>query len=428
MRNYRTQSGGLLALAFAVALSLGIAAPAQAVPGSANDDIGDAQELKVGVEDTGHTGVGWWDHDWYSFDLDEPGYVTLQFGSKVDDHYSLFVELFDSVRGADEHDYLYHEQFNALEKTNTSCKVGLPAGTYYLHVENVCDLDKYDYNTYSVKVNFTPAPNWETEINGELDVADPIKVGETINACTQSFPSTWSEYDYFTFEVDPQGGTYQVTFESSRSAKASWDLELLDENGDVVKQGDIFGQRYDFDGKATAHTTDAVRLDGGTYFVRIKGNQAAVGVDYKLTVSKTQTMYRLYNKYTGEHLYTASTTELKSLVALGWTDEGIGWTAPTYGDPVYRLYNPYAPGGDHHYTMSSDEYEKLKGLGWKGEGVAWHTAPSDGGVPLYRQFNPYVQSCTHNYTASKDENDALVELGWVAEGTAWYGVQIAETR
>lgn len=130
--------------------------------------------------------------------------------------------------------------------------------------------------------------------------------------------------------------------------------------------------------------------------------------------------YRLYNPYSGEHLYTESASERDNLVSLGWNYEGLGWNAPTSGSEVYRLYNPYS--SDHHYTMSRDEYDSLVSIGWVGENVCWHSAPKSTGVPIYRQFNPYAWIGTHNYTTSASERDHLVSLGWVDEGVAWYGV------
>ena len=141
-------------------------------------------------------------------------------------------------------------------------------------------------------------------------------------------------------------------------------------------------------------------------------------------LSGAQYMYRLYNPYTGEHFYTASASERDGLVEVGWNDEGTGWTAPEAGEPVYRLYNSYAPGGDHHYTTSAEERDGLIKVGWTDEGIGWATAGEDG-VPLYRQYNPYAATGTHNYTTSKEENDGLVSLGWRAEGISWYGVDIS---
>ena len=137
----------------------------------------------------------------------------------------------------------------------------------------------------------------------------------------------------------------------------------------------------------------------------------------------TQQMHRLYNQWTGEHFYTASTNERDELVKVGWAYEGVGWTAPSSSKtPVYRLYNPYVTGGDHHYTTSASERGELVEAGWRYEGVGWYSDDAKG-VPLYRQYNPYAKTGTHNYTADKNENDTLVKLGWRAEGIGWYGVK-----
>ena len=137
-------------------------------------------------------------------------------------------------------------------------------------------------------------------------------------------------------------------------------------------------------------------------------------------------MYRLYNPNSGEHFYTASSSERDDVIAAGWNYEGIGWTAPSASKtPVYRLYS----GSDHHYTTSTSERDSLISSGWSYEGVSWYSCPGDGAVPLYRQFNPNVDpsapignSGSHNYTTSIDENDHLVSEGWKAEGVAWYGL------
>ena len=131
------------------------------------------------------------------------------------------------------------------------------------------------------------------------------------------------------------------------------------------------------------------------------------------------TMYRLYNRYTGEHFYTSDVSERDRLVSVGWSYEGVGWVAPVSGDPVYRLYNGHVRGGDHHYTTSASERDSLVRAGWSYEGVGWR---SGGSVPVYRQYNPYARTGTHNYTADGSENDRLVSVGWRAEGVGWYAV------
>lgn len=127
------------------------------------------------------------------------------------------------------------------------------------------------------------------------------------------------------------------------------------------------------------------------------------------------TMFRLYNKNSGEHFYTKTAAEKNNLVKVGWKYEGIGWYAPDKGTPVYRLYNKNA--GDHHYTTNVNEKNNLVKVGWKYEGVAWY---SGGTKKVYRQYNPNAKSGAHNYTTNKAENDKLVKVGWRAEGIGWH--------
>lgn len=147
---------------------------------------------------------------------------------------------------------------------------------------------------------------------------------------------------------------------------------------------------------------------------------SAIAIPTSAFASQGTPMYRLYNRWTGEHLYTAKIEERNDLMWRYWNYEGIGWIAPKQSaTPVYRLYNPYT--SDHHYTTSKEEYDKCISRGWMGEDIAWYS-DEDKTVPLYRQFNPYETVGTHNYTISKAENDKLAKIGWKEEGIAWYGI------
>ena len=134
----------------------------------------------------------------------------------------------------------------------------------------------------------------------------------------------------------------------------------------------------------------------------------------------TQAMYRLYNPNSGEHFYTASTIERDSVIAAGWNDEGIGWTAPTSGIQVYRLYNSYA--GEHHYTTSAEERDMLVSVGWTWEEGGWFSDVNES-VPLYRAYNPNAFANNHHYTTDWGEFVTLLGLGWRDEGIGWHGVK-----
>lgn len=134
----------------------------------------------------------------------------------------------------------------------------------------------------------------------------------------------------------------------------------------------------------------------------------------------TNDMYRLYNPNSGEHFYTANTHERDLLKRVGWRDEGIGWYAPTSGDPVYRVYNPNA--GDHHYTPHKSERDHLVKVGWRYEGIGWYSDKMKT-IPLYRAYNPNAKAGSHNYTVDKKEQNHLIKVGWRDEKIAWYGAK-----
>ncbi len=138
-------------------------------------------------------------------------------------------------------------------------------------------------------------------------------------------------------------------------------------------------------------------------------------------IATHQDMFRLYNPYDGQHLYTADFKEAISIAEIGWRYEGVGWVAPKISDyPVFRLYNPYS--GDHHFTLDYNEYATLATIGWNQEGIGWYSDSSDQ-VPLYRQFNPYENVGTHNYTTDANEDEYLGSVGWWREGVAWYATR-----
>jgi hypothetical protein len=137
-------------------------------------------------------------------------------------------------------------------------------------------------------------------------------------------------------------------------------------------------------------------------------NSTSTDANLSATRVGQRAMYRLYNKWSGEHFYTCDETERDGLVKIGWTNESIGWVAPkTSSTPVYRLYNKYVVGGDHHYTISASERDSLKKAGWTYEGVGWYSV--DKGTlyrtPAYRQYNPqpiFMQSQLHNRCKRKE--------------------------
>lgn len=134
--------------------------------------------------------------------------------------------------------------------------------------------------------------------------------------------------------------------------------------------------------------------------------------------TKMVAVYRLYNPNGGKHCFTIDKDEVNKLAKLGWRYEGVGWYAPSQGDPVYRVYDK--SNGDHLYTMSKTEYNTLVKRGLVGEGVAFYSDKNKS-IPVYRMYNPNTGE--HFFTASIKERDGLRGRKWDWEGTGVYAMK-----
>lgn len=135
---------------------------------------------------------------------------------------------------------------------------------------------------------------------------------------------------------------------------------------------------------------------------------------------KADTVYRLYNRNTGEHFYTKNTYERSSLIQNGWNNEGVGWYGASSGEPVYRVYNPNSRGGDHYYTMSRYEAQSLVNKGWRWDNNGAPAFYSAGNTKLYVSYNPNAQSGSHNYTTNIYEQNSLLQNGWKYGSVSFY--------
>lgn len=133
--------------------------------------------------------------------------------------------------------------------------------------------------------------------------------------------------------------------------------------GAVDSKGNVL-INFEYDDIYDAGETDTnlilVKKDGGWYLYDTSYKEP------EKPATSYVTMYRVYNRYSGEHLFTPDASERDRLVGLGWSDEGVGWYAPERSDTkVYRMYNPYS--GDHLYTTDASERDQMVRDGWKYE-------------------------------------------------------------
>lgn len=171
------------------------------------------------------------------------------------------------------------------------------------------------------------------------------------------------------------------------------------------------------DGTDTLTNVERLVFDDGTI----------ITTDSITATSISSPVYRFYNKTSGTHFYTADAQERVTVTNKfpNFSFEGVAFNAfdtafTSNYSAVYRFYNKET--GTHFYTISSSERESVSNLAkYSYDGVSYYasTATGAGLDPLYRFYN--TNTGVHFYTASETERAAVSKLvGFVYEGVAYY--------
>ncbi|UYT09864.1 MucBP domain-containing protein [Lactococcus garvieae] len=220
-------------------------------------------------------------------------------------------------------------------------------------------------------------------------------------------------------EVVVQGGDVTVQYQTDKGVPLT---------NDIVLKGNV-GDSYTTSLKTfKGYTLQSIK--GNTTGKFIEATQKVIYIYKAETVSPPNKqvavdVYRLYNKKSQEHLYTADAHEYKRLpeISRDWVREGVNFRAYRKSDTstkaIYRVYNPKS--GEHLNTVDSNEVKTLVRKGWKNEGTAFY-GPKTGGKPVYRLFNPKAGIGAHFMTADSYEKSILTKAPkeWKYEGVAWW--------
>ena len=284
-------------------------------------------------------------------------------------------------------------------------------------------LDIINAANASVKDNEHPDTKFTVEVKDKGGLK--AKAGTyTVTLGVKEIPSLTKTITV-TVEEDPHDYVFNaddISIKTSEVAK----LDIIKASKASVKDNKNSASKF----TVVVKDKGGLKAKAGTYTVTL-GVKEVPSLTKKIKVKVTdatpkpdatyQTMYRVYNKNTGEHLYTASAFERNSLVKGGWSNEGIGWKAPTKGTAVYRVYNPNAQGGDHYYTASKFEAQSLVKTGWKWDNGGKPVFYSGGKTKVYVAYNPNAKSGSHNYTTSQFEQNTLLSQGWKYGKVQFYG-------
>ena len=231
-------------------------------------------------------------------------------------------------------------------------------------------------------------------------------------------PDGFSEFEINVFSEDVKAVSEVSITEQTVSLKKGETIKL----GKEIKPENAIKMPVTWESSdpsvATVEEGTVTAVNAGTATITVTVGGKSASCEVTVVEKEKVEMYRMYNPYTQEHLYTGLEGERDNLVSHGWIYEGFGFYAPKESStPMYRLYNPN--NSDHHYTASEEEIEFCVRNGWIREGICWY-ADDDKEVAQYRLFNPYIEVGSHHYTYSEEERDFLTSIGWIYEGIGFY--------
>ena len=239
-----------------------------------NDTVDTANSVAAGTTYYGSSRENK-DVDYYKINIVQAGYVSLSFGKEYDKDSSRrwYVTLYDGTQKK----LMSRTFYCGTEATETTCKVGVPSGTYYVKVEP----EYYHWSDvpYSLKVNYTSSNMWETEFNDTVDTANSMAAGTTYYGSSRER----DDVDYYKVNI-AQGGYVSLSFgheyESDTSRK--WNVILYDETQKELTKK-TFSCR-----ETNADTTDKIWLSAGTYYIKVQPDYYyGTDVTYSLNVRTT---------------------------------------------------------------------------------------------------------------------------------------------
>lgn len=209
------------------------------------------------------------DYDYYSFELADQGYVSIEFSKSTDtkkDRRIVTISSLEDVERPFYEETLYVSSLAGQE----GAKVGLSAGTYFICIKNYDQKNSYQD---TMTVHYTEATDWETEENNSLQTCDTISVNKQVNGTIMPIYGIGNDHDYYKFSV-PKNGVLSVTFDVDKTAPAdrSWFYTLLAADGKTKVL-------YDTSYKSNARSSETSRQIGvkaGEYYLEVKGSYPSI--------------------------------------------------------------------------------------------------------------------------------------------------------
>ncbi|MEY8189681.1 hypothetical protein AB4X15_08445 [Peribacillus simplex] len=202
--------------------------------------------------------------DYWKFTLKKPGQVTFNMNN-----YPGYAWDFEILDGSGNEFTGGTTDYSNKAMGVTARKVGLPAGTYYIHIE---DYTNSINKTYYFAVNFEENANVEYEFNNSSSAANKIKLNTPYVGEIQNY----SDEDYYRFTL-PESGA--VTLNMSQKAGIGWNASILNLEGEVLSE-----LTTEYSSNVTKPTERTVGLPKGEYLIHIEDYSSSTHQPYAFNV------------------------------------------------------------------------------------------------------------------------------------------------
>ena len=212
------------------------------------------------------------DTDYYKFNLTSDSKVNITFKHDYIDssYYYWHVRLYkDDNEYTKTLDYL----FTGNAKSDSTCNIGLPKGTYYVRVDSSYYYSDIDYG---ITVNAVSTQNWEKEVNDVFESATSIKLNSEYKGTLYTDDDT----DFYRFTISGNKSV-KIAFNHDRvdNSYSYWDVELYkqDNTNSLIAE-------WTYAGNVTSHTSNSIPLKSGVYYLRVDCSYHYSDNDYGIKV------------------------------------------------------------------------------------------------------------------------------------------------
>lgn len=347
------------------------------------------------------------DKDFYRFEIPQAGYVNVDFGHAYVDSDSDTWNI-----------KLYNGSYEELISRNADGKtlnqsytmVGIPAGNYYVKITRSYGMyTGWSDTVYNLKVNYTPASDWETELNEDFDTADDILMDAYI------YGSIRYNDDFDVYKLAVSGPGYiSVVFnhDTVDSDSNLWHIRLYDASFHEIKDAYSTGKN--------GVVSLPCYVGAGVYYVKINGYYQWSDVNYSFKVT--------YN-FTDSTPWISAEVTGKQQVKLSWSGVSNANGYEIYravGKGKYTLLKTIANGSARSYTDKNVALGKT--YSYKVRGYY-----ADGSGKLYSDFSPKrsvkVALAKVKITKAKSLSSKRVQIVWKkVSGASGYEVYRAKTK